>query len=301
MGRAITELDLGLPRLGSGKVREMFELADDKLLICATDRISAFDVIMTQGIPDKGRVLNGMTVFWLKEVLAGVGPNHMISSEDADVLEAAGGDRDALGRSMIVERLDMLPIEFVIRGYLAGSGWKDYKETGAICGIGLPKGLEMAQNLPEPIFTPATKATSGHDINISEDEAADQIGSDPLKRAKGFALELYSKAADLAADRGIIIADTKFEFGMRGGEVVLGDEVLTPDSSRFWPAADHRVGESPPSFDKQFVRDWLEGKGWNKQPPPPDLPAEIIEGSRSRYVEAYELLTAGSFSELSGG
>jgi phosphoribosylaminoimidazole-succinocarboxamide synthase len=301
MAHSVTSLDIPLKRLGSGKVREMFEISAERLLICATDRISAFDVIMEQGIPDKGRVLNGMTVFWLEDLLSGVCPNHLISSDPTDILKVAGGNSDAVGRSMIVERLEMLPIEFVIRGYLAGSGWKDYTRSGSVCGIPLPKGLQASEKLPEPIFTPATKASSGHDINISEDEAAEVVGAGTLKKAKEFALELYSRAADHAADKGIIIADTKFEFGLQDGEIVLGDEVLTPDSSRFWPVDSWKLGESPPSFDKQFVRDWLETQDWNKAPPPPELPSEILEGSRSRYIEAYETVTGKNFSDLPGG
>ena len=293
--KAITKLNLGLPRLASGKVREIFDLGE-RLLFVATDRISAYDVIMDQGIPDKGKLLTGMSIFWF-DLLSEICPNHLVGEQDLPG-EVADSAEALTGRSLIVEKLEMLPIEFVIRGYLVGSGWKDYQRTGAVCGIPLPKGLSEAEQLPEPIFTPATKAVTGHDENISEDEAAGVIGPDKLKVAKDYALRLYETAAKHAATRGIILADTKFEFGLRSsGEVVVGDEVLTPDSSRFWPASSWAPGSNPPSFDKQFLRDWLDSAGWDRQPPPPALPDDVIDKTRSKYVEAYESITGKSFQE----
>lgn len=294
-GGALTQIDLPLPRRSSGKVREIFDLDADRLLIVATDRISAFDVAMAQGIPGKGRILTQMTLFWLP-LASGVCPTHFVSASVDSLDGSLGSFLDELrGRSMIVRRLDMLAVEFVVRGYLAGSGWKDYAATGTVCGVPLPPGLREADRLPEPIFTPATKATDGHDLNISEDEAAEMCGPDILKGAKGFALELYRTAAEYAAGRGIILADTKFEFGIVDGRVTLGDEILTPDSSRLWPADSWAPGSSPPSFDKQFLRDWLDGCGWDHDPPPPDLPAEVVEQTRARYVEAYERLVGRRF------
>jgi phosphoribosylaminoimidazole-succinocarboxamide synthase len=300
---AITELDLPLPKVASGKVREIFELDPDHLLFVATDRISAFDVVMTQGIPDKGRVLSGISLFWF-DYLADVCPNHLVEPTwrgGATRFRGVADNQDLIGRSMVVRRLEMLPVEFVVRGYLAGSGWADYQSSGAVCGIPLPRGLRQADKLPEPIFTPSTKATTGHDENISEDQAADLCGPDILKTAKEHALRLYLKASEFARDKGIILADTKFEFGLLGSEVVVGDEVLTPDSSRFWPLESWEPGSSPPSFDKQYLRDWLEGSRWGKEPPPPDLPADVIAQTRARYVEAFEQLTGTKFDSYAGG
>ncbi|MBW3587953.1 MAG: phosphoribosylaminoimidazolesuccinocarboxamide synthase [Actinobacteria bacterium] len=286
----VTSIDLPLERLASGKVREIFELGPDRLLFVATDRISAHDVIMTQGIPDKGKLLTAMSLLWF-DLLKDVCPNHLSgeavpASLNADLLA---------GRSLVVRRLEMLPVEFVVRGYLTGSGWKDYKAAGAVCGIPLPPGLQESQQLDEPIFTPATKATTGHDENISEDIAADLVGPDVLKVAKGYALEAYRVAAEYAVSRGIILADTKFEFGTLDGEVIMGDEVLTPDSSRFWPAESWEIGKTPPSFDKQYLRDWLNSTGWDQNPPPPDLPPDVVAATRARYIDAYEALTGTSF------
>lgn len=289
---ALTEVDLPLPRIASGKVREAFDLGASVLFV-TTDRISAFDVVMRRGIPDKGRVLTGMTLFWL-ELTKDVCPNHLITAELPPKIE----DRvDLRGRSMVVRRLEMFPVEFVIRGYLSGSGWKDYQKSGSVSGVILPKGLQESDRLPEPIFTPTTKASSGHDLPITEDEAAELCGPVLLKRAKEAALAVYEKGAEHASTRGIILADTKFEFGLLEGEVALGDEVLTPDSSRFWPKESWVPGETPPSFDKQPLRDWLDGKGWDHSPPPPDLTDQVVAETRARYVEAYERLTGMSFDK----
>lgn len=292
---AVTNIELSLPKVASGKVREMFDLGDDGLLLVASDRISAFDVVMREGIPDKGRVLTAMSVFWF-DFLHEICPNHLISTE---LPSALAGHRDLLaGRAMVVRKLEMLPVEFVVRGYLAGSGWKDYQDTGSVCGVPLPSGLKESDRLPEPIFTPATKATTGHDLNISEDEAAELCGPAILKIAKVYALRLYIEAARHASDRGIVLADTKFEFGLLDGEVILGDEVLTPDSSRFWPQDSWLPGATAPSFDKQPLRDWLDGTGWSHDPPPPELPPEVIEATRHRYIEAYERITGSSLQAL---
>jgi phosphoribosylaminoimidazole-succinocarboxamide synthase len=305
--KSITSVELSLRRLVSGKVREVFDL-EDTLLFVATDRISAFDVVMPQGIPEKGRVLTGMSLYWF-DLVSDICPNHLISASAGELPEeAAGHISDLSGRFMIVKKLQMLPVEFVVRGYLAGSGWKDYKKTGSVCGVALPAGLKEADRLPEPIFTPATKATTGHDENITEEHAAALCGADVLKRAKQSAINIYERAAGVAAERGIILADTKFEFGLDSdgdsdgdsdagsdGEVTLADEVLTPDSSRFWPADSWEPGSSPPSFDKQYLRDWLDDAGWDHEPPPPDLPDEVVEQTKKRYVEAYERVTEEPF------
>jgi phosphoribosylaminoimidazole-succinocarboxamide synthase len=295
--RALTEIDLPLRKVASGKVREMFEVSGDRLMIVSTDRISAFDVVMNEGIPDKGRVLTALTLVWL-DLLGDVCPHHLISDSAEDLRSELADDYEKVrGRAMLVKRLDMLPVEFVVRGYLAGSGWKDYQATGSLCGIPLPEGLRQAEELPEPLFTPATKETDGHDVNISEDQAADICGPENLKQGKEYALELYRRGREHARARGIILADTKFEFGLLDGEVVLGDEVLTPDSSRFWPADSWKPGESPPSFDKQYLRDWLEQSEWDKSPPPPTVPDDVVMGTRARYVEAYERLSDETFEE----
>lgn len=292
-GQAITTVDAGLPRLGSGKVREVFELDEERLLMVATDRISAYDVVMDQGIPGKGRVLTELSVFWF-DLLKHVCPNHLLSSSFSDFpAEIRASNPELEGRSMIVSRLEMLQLEFVIRGYLAGSGWKEYQGSGQVCGVRLPSGLREADQLPEPIFTPATKAETGHDENISFDRAAQIIGREALEKAASYSLELYKQAAEHARRRGIILADTKFEFGLKDGQIFLGDEVLTPDSSRFWPADEWVPGKNPPSFDKQYLRDWLDETGWDRKPPPPSLPEDVIIGTSKRYFEALERLTAG--------
>jgi phosphoribosylaminoimidazole-succinocarboxamide synthase len=276
----------GYHLLARGKVRDVYE-DGKRLLIVATDRISAFDFILASGIPDKGRILTQMTLFWL-EFLRSVVPNHFLSA-DVSALPP-----EFAGRSMWVRRAEMFPVECVARGYLAGSGWKDYQRSGKLCGIALPSGLRESEALPEPIFTPATKATSGHDENISLEQAAQIVGSETAAKLRDLTLALYSKAADYARTRGIIIADTKFEFGVVDGNIVLADEVLTPDSSRFWPADRYEPGRSQPSFDKQYVRDYLESIHWNKQAPAPGLPEEIARRTGEKYKEAYRALTGRS-------
>jgi phosphoribosylaminoimidazole-succinocarboxamide synthase len=264
--------------VGSGKVRELYALDDERLLLVASDRISTFDVVLPTEIPDKGRVLTGLSAFWFartQEICA----NHLLAVRED-------------GRSMECRRLEMLPIECVVRGYLAGSGWKDYTQTGAVCGHLLPAGLAMSAELPEPIFTPATKAATGHDENIDREQAAELVGSDRLAEVEQASIALYRFASEHARSRGILIADTKFEFGLdQDGTLVLGDEALTPDSSRFWPADDYQPGSSPPSFDKQFVRDYCESLGWDKTAPGPEVPQDVAAGTRARYVEAFERLT----------
>jgi len=280
-----------LPFLHRGKVRDIYAVGDDKLLVIQTDRISAFDVILTDPIPGKGKVLTALSDFWFAR-LAQVIPNHLTGIAPESVVAADERDQVA-GRAMVVKRLQPLLIEAVVRGYVVGSGWKDYQKTGAICGIPLPAGLRQAEQLPQPIFTPATKAPMGeHDQNISYEEAQKIVGGKYAEQTRAASIRLYTEAADYARGKGIIIADTKFEFGTDGnGKLYLIDEVLTPDSSRFWPADRYRVGGSPPSFDKQFVRDWLETQPWNKQPPPPKLPADIIRKTAEKYEEALRLLT----------
>jgi phosphoribosylaminoimidazole-succinocarboxamide synthase len=268
--------------IASGKVREIYALDDETLALTASDRISTFDVVLPTPIPDKGKVLTGLSAFWFARTRELV-PNHLLRLQDD-------------GRTMVCRRLEMLPIECVVRGYLAGSGWTDYCETGTICGHALPAGLEQSSRLPEPIFTPATKAVSGHDQNIDEGRAAELCGEDVYRIAREAALELYGFAAAHAEARGIVLADTKFEFGVApDGSVLLGDEALTPDSSRFWPAAEYEPGHAQPSFDKQFVRDWCARSGWEKEPPGPELPVDVVVGTRARYVEAFERLTGISF------
>ena len=268
--------------VGSGKVRELYALDDDRLLLVASDRISTFDVVLPTEIPDKGRVLTGLSGFWFART-GEICPNHLLELRPD-------------GRSLECRRLEMLPIECVVRGYLAGSGWKDYQATGEVCGHALPPGLRESDRLPEPIFTPATKAQTGHDENITRDEAAELVGADRLAEAEAISLALYRFASEYAATRGIIIADTKFELGTDGnGQLVLGDEALTPDSSRFWPADSYEPGRGQPSFDKQFVRDYCEALGWDKTDPGPELPDEVVAGTRARYVEAFERLTELSF------
>lgn len=297
---ALTKIDLPLRRLASGKVRELYRL-DGSLLFVASDRISAFDVVMPQGIPDKGRLLTGLSLFWF-DLVSDMCPNHLVSASYGKLPVELLSHLDNLrGRFMIVRRLEMLPVEFVVRGYLAGSGWRDYVASGTVSGVRLPPGLRQAERLPEPIFTPATKSKSGHDENITEAAAAYLCGLDVLKRAKECALAVYDRASGLAAECGLILADTKFEFGLEKGEVVLADEILTPDSSRFWPAEAYRPATSPPSFDKQYLRDWLDRQGWDRQPPAPDLPDEVIEKTRANYVQAFELLVGRSLDSYLDG
>ena len=291
----------GVQRLGSGKVREIYAVGDDQLLLVASDRISAFDVVMPTPIPDKGKVLTAMTAFWLDH-LRGTVADHRISTNVDDYPALLRPHDDALrGRSMLCRRADVLPVECVARGYLAGSGWKEYRAGGTVCGIALPPGLEESAQLPEPIFTPATKAELGdHDENISFERMAAIVGDEMARRLRDITLRLYAAAAEHARTKGIILADTKFEFGLVDGELTLIDEVLTPDSSRFWPAADYAVGRPQASFDKQFVRDWLETQDWGKTAPGPELPSQVVDGTRRRYVEAYERLSGRSFDSWSG-
>jgi phosphoribosylaminoimidazole-succinocarboxamide synthase len=286
---AISQTDLaGLKLLARGKVRDIYDLGD-RLLIIATDRLSAFDVILPTPIPDKGRVLTQLSLFWF-DTLAGLVPHHVISATDFSGPLAPHAET-LRGRSMIVRRTQPVPIECVARGYISGSGWKDYRATGKICGIPLPAGLKESDKLPEPIFTPATKATTGHDENVSFEQTVSQIGESLASRLRDITLEVYRRASEFAAERGIIIADTKLEFGLDGGELVWIDEALTPDSSRFWPADSYAPGKAQPSFDKQYVRDYLERIGWSKQPPAPTLPADVVNATRDKYREAYKRLT----------
>ena len=279
-----------LPLIYRGKVRDTYAVGDDRLLIVTTDRISAFDVVMREPIPGKGYVLNAMSNFWFAR-LAALGPNHLSGIDPTSVVAAQERDQ-VLGRAVVAQRLTPLPIEAVVRGYLIGSGWSDYCRDGRVCGIDLPAGLQQAQQLPEPLFTPAHKAQRGmHDENITFDQVCERIGAAHARQVRDFSLRLYRHACELARARGIIIADTKFEFGLDGsGQLRLMDEVLTPDSSRFWPVDQYRVGISPPSFDKQFLRDWLQRQPWNKTAPPPPLPQEIIERTAARYREALDRL-----------
>lgn len=294
MQPAISETSFaGLKLRGRGKVRDLYEVGDD-LLIVATDRLSAFDVVLPTPIPDKGRVLTQLSLFWFDK-LKGIVPSHLIRANNFTG-ELAPYDAELEGRSMLVQKTEPIPIECVVRGYLSGSGWKDYKKSGSVCGIKLPEGLQDSSRLPEPIFTPSTKATTGHDENISFEETCARIGADLGKRLKEVSIKIYQQAADYAAERGIIIADTKFEFGQLNGELIWIDEALTPDSSRFWPADEYRPGQAQASFDKQYVRDYLEQIGWNKQPPGPVLPANVVNATRARYREAYERITGASIT-----
>jgi len=278
-----------------GKVRDIYDLGD-RLLLVATDRLSAFDYVLPNPIPDKGKVLNQISSFWF-ERFASLVPNHTITTDVSKFPAPLDSHADQLrGRSALVRKLEMLPVECVARGYLAGSGWKEYRQHGTVCGIELPAGLEESSKLPEPIFTPATKAETGHDENIPFSEVERLIGPELAAEARDKTLELYLAGSDYAAGRGIIIADTKFEFGLDGDRLVLADEALTPDSSRFWPADRYAPGRGQPSFDKQFVRDHLERIGWNKQPPVPELPEEIVQGTRDRYLEIFEILTGSSLA-----
>jgi phosphoribosylaminoimidazole-succinocarboxamide synthase len=284
-----------LPRIGRGKVRDIYAVGDDKMLIVTSDRLSAFDVVLSDPIPDKGRVLNEMANFWF-ERLGHIVPNQLTGIDPESVV---GEDErsQVRGRSVVVKKMKPLPIEAVVRGYIIGSGWKDYQKTGKICGVELPKGLQQAQKLPEPIFTPATKAESGHDENISYPEVERLIGTELAAKVRDVSIRLYREASDFAAQRGIIIADTKFEFGLDSDkQLVLIDEVLTADSSRFWPKDSYQVGISPPSYDKQYVRDYLETLDWNKEPPAPKLPADVIQRTSEKYREALQRLTGRTLS-----
>ncbi len=287
-----------LPHIYSGKVRDIYDAGDNRLLMVTSDRLSAFDVVMAEPIPDKGRVLTAMSAFWF-EKFQGVVGSHLLSTSLDDCPARAQRD-DWQGRIMLCRKAEMLPIECIVRGYLTGSAWKEYKASGTMHGQQLPAGLLESAQLPEPVFTPSTKAAEGHDENISFEAAVDLMGADLAERARSVALELYTKGAEWAAARGILIADTKFELGLIDGELVLCDEVLTPDSSRFWAAESWSPGSTPPSFDKQPVRDYLDGLDWNKQPPAPPLPAEVVDTTSARYIDAYERITGRSFSEWRG-
>jgi phosphoribosylaminoimidazole-succinocarboxamide synthase len=281
-----------LTLIASGKVREMYDLGapgGDRLLMVASDRISTYDAVHPTPIPDKGRVLTGLSVFWF-QLTERIVANHLISASD-------GVPEEARGRALVVRKLEMLPVECVVRGYITGSGWKDYQATGAVSGIELPSGLRESQQLPEPIFTPSTKADVGHDEAIDFDRAAELVGDRALmERVREVSIALYSFAAAHARERGVILADTKFEFGLDpAGELIVGDEVLTPDSSRYWPADTFEVGRSQPSFDKQYVRDWASQSGWDKRPPAPEIPEDVVAGTRARYVEAYERIVGEPF------
>jgi phosphoribosylaminoimidazole-succinocarboxamide synthase len=285
-----------LTLLSRGKVRDMYDLGDT-LLMVSTDRISAFDVVMAEGIPDKGRILTRLTEFWLSKI-GDVVPTHFITADVNEFPDACRKYADILaGRSMLVHKAAPLPVECIVRGYLSGSGWNEYRQTGAVCGIALPEGLRESSLLPEPVYTPSTKAAVGsHDENISFGEVCALVGRENAERLRDLTLAVYKKAAALAEERGIIIADTKMEFGMLGGRIILIDELLTPDSSRFWPKDDYVPGRSQASFDKQFVRDYLASLDWDKNPPPPALPADIISRTREKYIEAYERLTGAAFA-----
>ncbi len=284
----------GLPLLSRGKVRDLYAVGDDRLLMVASDRISAFDVVLPTPIPRKGEVLTKLSIFWF-EFLKDVIGTHFITADVSEYPSELFQYRDQLeGRSMLVKRLEMFPIECVTRGYIVGSGWKDYQRTGSVCGIALPEGLRECAKLPEAIFTPATKAVEGHDENIGFDEAAELVGSEKAARLRELTLNIYERAAQHGLARGLILADTKLEFGMLDGEIVLGDEVLTPDSSRYWPLDLYQPGRGQESFDKQYVRDYLEEVRFNKQPPGPELPDDVVANTSLKYVEAYETITGNS-------
>lgn len=291
--------EVALPLIHQGKVRDVYDAGEDQLLLVASDRVSAFDVVMTQEVPNKGRVLTALSKFWF-EKLSSVAPNHLISTNLADF--PPGAQLDHLeGRTMLVKRAEMLPIECIVRGYLSGSAWKEYRNSGTVHGMEVHAGLGESAKLPEPMFTPSIKAEVGdHDENISFDEAVELIGSEAAQAAQALSLALYEHGSRWAAERGIIIADTKFELGVINGQLAVADELLTPDSSRFWPVDSWAEGTTPPAFDKQPLRDWLEAQPWDKKAPAPTLPPEIIESTRTRYIEAYERLSERSFAAWAG-
>ena len=295
--------DIPRPHLYSGKVRDIYSLGEDFLLMVTSDRLSAFDVVMTEPIPQKGRVLTAMSAFWFEE-MADVVPGHLISTEIADLpadVQAVAEEHDLAGRVMLTRKAEMLPIECIVRGYLSGSAWKEYRAYGTMHGTALPEGLQESDQLPEPVFTPSTKADEGHDENISFQQAADIVGREVASQLRDVSIEVYRRGAAWARERGIIIADTKFELGVVDGKLTLCDEVLTPDSSRFWPVDAWQPGGTPPSFDKQPVRDYLDTLDWDKKPPPPPLPDEVVSATSRRYVEAYERITGRSFAGWPGG
>jgi phosphoribosylaminoimidazole-succinocarboxamide synthase len=278
------------PKLhAQGKVRDVYDIGD-ALLVVATDRISAFDVVLPNPVPDKGRVLTGLTLHWLGKTTDLV-PNHLLSADRRDFPEPFRSEPSLAGRAMLARRAQVVPVECVARGYLTGSGLKQYRAEGHVCGVPLPPGLSESDRLPEPIFTPTTKAATGHDLPLTFEETVDLVGAGLAERLRELTLALYRRGAEVAADRGIIVADTKFEFGFADGELIMIDEVLTPDSSRFWPAEGYAPGKVQPSFDKQFVRDWLDASGWDHEPPPPELPSEVIDRTSAKYREAYERIT----------
>jgi phosphoribosylaminoimidazole-succinocarboxamide synthase len=283
-----------LPHHYTGKVRDLYEVSHDRMLIVASDRISVFDVVLPDEIPDKGRVLTGLSTFWFEQT-ASIFPSHLVSSDPTDFPETAGPD--VAGRAMLVRATRPVRLECIARGYLFGSAWSEYVERGTVCGRTLPAGLRQAERLPEPIFTSTTKAEAGHDLPLTDAEAAELVGAEMFEQLRDATLAIYRFAAEHASSCGLILADTKFEFGTVDDELLVIDEILTPDSSRYWPAEDYRVGASPPSFDKQYVRDYYLRLGWNQEPPAPALPREVVNGTRARYIEAYELLTGLSFDE----
>ena len=288
-----------MERLYSGKVRDVYDAGDGLLLMVASDRISAFDRVFEQPVPDKGRVLTAMTAFWSAE-LAEIAPTHLVTVDPASFPSEAAGLADLEGRAMLVRRAEMLPIECIVRGYLTGSAWKEYQRGGTMHGTRLPEGLLESSELPEPVFTPSTKATEGHDENISFEQAVELVGPATASAAREISVAAYRRGAELARQRGIVIADTKFELGLVDGELTICDEIMTPDSSRFWPADAWKPGVTPPSFDKQPVRDWAESTGWDKESTPPPLPEEVVAATRARYVAAYEQLSGRSFADWWG-
>ena len=286
----------GLPHLYSGKVRELYEVGHDRMLMVASDRVSVFDVVLPDEIPDKGRVLTGLSQYWFDQT-ASIVPNHVISSDPTDFPETAG---NVGGRAMLVKATQPIRLECVVRGYLFGHGWQEYEEQGTVGGFTVPTGLRQAERLPEPLFTPTTKADEGHDVSLTASEASDLVGADLYERLRDLSLRIYAMGAARAHENGLVLSDTKFEFGTLDDEVLLIDEMLTPDSSRYWPLESYEVGTSPPSFDKQFVRDFMDSTGWNHEPPAPRMPADVIEKTRALYREAYELLTGASLDDWYG-
>jgi phosphoribosylaminoimidazole-succinocarboxamide synthase len=288
---------VALPHHYTGKVRELYEVGHDRMLVVASDRISVFDVVLGSTIPDKGRVLTGLSAFWF-DATSSIVPNHLVSADPTDFPETAGSD--VAGRAMLVRAARPVRLECVARGYLFGSAWQDYQETGSVQGRAIPAGLAQAERLPWPIFTPTTKAEEGHDLSLSDTEAAALVGDERFEQLRDLTLRVYEFGAELAASRGLILADTKLEFGTIDDQLLVIDEMLTPDSSRYWPADEYTVGGSPPSFDKQYVRDHYLSIGWDREPPAPPLPTAVIEATRSKYIEAYELVTGASFDEWHG-